>query len=68
MDGHLALNKKARRKQHPRDAKPAEQAGIVRSPSGSYVAKSNFDELTPEEQEQVRARLARFFVSIYNTD
>ena len=29
-----------------------------------YVAQSNFDELTPEEQEHVRERMVRFFISI----
>jgi len=47
----------------PVDEVPKE---VHRSPGalGAYIAESNFDELTPEQQEYVRIRFARLFISV----
>jgi hypothetical protein len=49
------------------DTKPPEVAGKPRKTPDTYVGSSNFDDLTPEQQEQVRDRLAHFFLSIFTT-
>jgi len=46
------------------DAHPGE-ARTSPGTSKGYVGESNFDELTPEQQECVRERLARFFISVF---
>ena len=45
---------------------PREQAAIPRNTPEPYLAGSNFDELTPEEQERVREQFAILFISILN--
>jgi hypothetical protein len=42
-----------------------EDTGTTQETSRTYVAKSNFDELTPEQQECVREHFARFFISVF---
>lgn len=43
----------------------SERGGTSSETLKTYVAESNFAELAPEEQECVRERFARFFISIF---
>jgi hypothetical protein len=64
----MNTSKRTHKKKRLGDTKPPEVAGKPRKASDTYVGSSNFDELTPEQQEGVRELFARFFISIYFRD
>ena len=48
------------------DDRPQEHWGTREEACKTHIAESNFDELTPEQQECVRERFAHFFHLVFN--